>query len=244
MAEWFEDWFDTEEYLDVYQHRNEQDAKKLVDLIIQNVNIPAGGKVLDMACGTGRHSILFAEKGYSVSAVDLSKNLLKVAKESADFADVKINFVHSDLRSFCVSSKFNLAVNLFTSIGYFEDEYDNFKILKTAYDHLYDNGYFVIDFFNRRYIENNLIPESRDEIFNEKIIQKRSIEGNRVEKQIIINKNGNEKHFHESVRMYYKEELFNAIKSEGFRIRKYFGDSSGKSFDLETSPRIIIIAQK
>ena len=244
MAEWFEDWFDTEEYLEVYQHRNEKDAKKLIDLILQNVNISAGSKVLDMACGTGRHSILFAEKGFSVTAVDLSKNLLKVAKESAESASVKVNFVHSDLRSFCVNSKFNLAVNLFTSFGYFENESDNYKILKIAYEHLYNNGYFVIDFFNRRHIENNLIPESADENFNEKIIQKRSIEGNRIEKQIIIRKDGNEKHFHESVRMYCKEELFNALKSEGFEIRKYFGDSSGKSFDLETSPRIIIIAQK
>jgi SAM-dependent methyltransferase len=197
-----------------------------------------------MACGTGRHSILFAENGYSVTAVDLSKNLLKVAKESAETAGLNIDFVHSDLRSFCISSKFNLAVNLFTSFGYFEDECENFLILKNAYDHLFENGYFVIDFFNRRYIENNLIHESRDEIYDEKIIQKRSIEGNRVEKQIIIRKNGNEKYFHESVRMYCKEELIKAIKSEGFHIKKYFGDSSGKSFDLETSPRIIIIAQK
>ena len=244
MSEWFEDWFDTKEYLSVYSHRNEQDAKKLVDLILQNVNIPSGSKVLDMACGTGRHSILFAENGFYVTAVDLSKNLLEIAKGSTECAGVNINFVHSDLRSFCVNSKFNLVVNLFTSFGYFEEECDNFKILEIAYNHLNENGYFVIDFFNRRYVEDNLIPESRDEIFDEKIIQKRSIEGDRVEKQIIIRKNGSEKHFHESVRLYCKEELFNALKFQGFKIKKIFGDSSGKSFDLESSPRIIIIAQK
>ena len=116
MSEWFEDWFDTKEYLSVYSHRNEQDAKKLVDLILQNVNIPSGSKVLDMACGTGRHSILFAENGFYVTAVDLSKNLLEIAKGSTECAGVNINFVHSDLRSFCVNSKFNLVVNLFTSL--------------------------------------------------------------------------------------------------------------------------------
>ncbi len=244
MSEWFEDWFNTKEYLNVYRHRNEQDAKKLVDLILQNVNIPAGSKVLDMACGTGRHSVIFSKKGFQVTAVDLSKNLLKIAKDSAEEAGLKINFVHSDLRSFCVTSKFNLAVNLFTSFGYFEDECDNFKILENAYNLLFENGYFVIDFFNKRYIENNLIPESADTVFDKKIIQKRSIEGNRVEKQIIIKRNGSEKLFHESVRLYCKDELFNALKSKGFKIRKFFGDSSGKSFDLESSPRIIIIAQK
>lgn len=244
MSEWFEDWFNTKEYLNVYRHRNEQDAKKLVDLILQNIDISAGSKVLDMACGTGRHSVIFAKKGFQVTAVDLSKNLLKIAKDSAEEAGLKINFVHSDLRSFCVTSKFNLAVNLFTSFGYFEDECDNFKILENAYNLLFENGYFVIDFFNKRYIENNLIPESADTVFDKKIIQKRSIEGNRVEKQIIIKRNGSEKFFHESVRMYCKDELFNALKSKGFNIRKFYGDSSGKSFDLESSPRIIIIAQK
>ncbi len=244
MAEWYKDWFDTKEYLNVYRHRNEQDAKKLVNLILENVDIPAGGRILDMACGNGRHSVIFAEKGFQVTAVDLSKNLLDLAKNSADKAGLKINFVNSDLRSFYTASKFNLAVNLFTSFGYFEDECDNFKILRNAYDHLFENGYFVIDFFNKRYIENNLVPESADVAFEEKIIQKRSIEGNRVEKQIIIKKNGSEKLFHESVRMYCKEELFKALNSKGFKIIKFFGDSSGKSFDLESSPRIIIIAQK
>ena len=83
-SEWFKDWFDTDEYLYVYRKRNDEDAKNLVELILNNVEMRPHDNILDLACGTGRHSILFAEKGYVVMAVDLSKNLLAIAQKSAE----------------------------------------------------------------------------------------------------------------------------------------------------------------
>ncbi len=244
MAEWFKDWFDTKEYLNVYRHRNNDDARKLVDLILNNIEIYREDKVLDMACGSGRHSILFAEKGFRVTAVDLSRNLLNVAKEAARKENLNIDFIRSDLREFSICSDFRLVNNLFTSFGYFEDDCDNFRIFEVAYNHLLEKGYFVLDYFNSRYIEKNLVKESVEDFGNEKIIQRRSIQGTRVNKQIIIKFNGSQKNYHESVRMYSKGELFSVLESTGFKIVKYFGDSRGNSFDLETSPRIIIIARK
>lgn len=244
MTEWFKDWFDTQEYLQVYRHRNNDDAQKLVDLILNNIELPAFGNILDMACGSGRHSILFAEKGYPVTAVDLSTNLLNTAKHASEKAGVKINFIQSDLRTFSIRTKFSLVVNLFTSFGYFEDECENLNILVTAFDHLVKKGYFIIDYFNSGFITRNLVKESCEDFEDEKIIQRRYIEGNRVNKQIIIRKNDGERYFRESVRMYTKDELFNAIQNTGFTIVNCFGDSCGKPFDLESSPRIIIIARK
>ena len=90
MSEWFEVWFNTDEYLDVYQHRNEADANALVQLILKNVNLDRNASVLDLACGAGRHSILFAKRGFKVTAVDLSDNLLRVAKKSAEKNKVSI----------------------------------------------------------------------------------------------------------------------------------------------------------
>ncbi len=54
-SDWFKDWFNTEEYLNVYQHRNENDAEEHINLILNNVQIPQNANVLDMACGAGRH---------------------------------------------------------------------------------------------------------------------------------------------------------------------------------------------
>jgi 2-polyprenyl-3-methyl-5-hydroxy-6-metoxy-1,4-benzoquinol methylase len=244
MAEWFKEWFDTDEYLYVYRNRNEADAKKLIGLILNNVVLNPGAEILDLACGTGRHSILLAEKGFEVTAVDLSKNLLSVAQKAADASNVRINFIRSDIRQFSICTRFRMVINLFTSFGYFESDEENFKIFRTAYNQLNNSGHFVLDFFNRRFIEKNIVPETVSNFQNETVIQKRYIAGSRVNKKIIIEKNGATKEYHESVRMFYKDELFNAISCAGFRIKNYFGDSNGNEFDLENSPRIIIIAQK
>jgi SAM-dependent methyltransferase len=244
MKEWFKEWFNTKEYLNVYRHRNEQDAKELIELILDNIILQNNSHVLDLACGPGRHSILFAQKNFKVTAVDLSSNLLKVAKEASGKALVTVKFIQADLRDLCLKSKFSLVVNLFTSFGYFEDDNDNFKLFKKAFACLNENGYFVLDYFNKGYLEKKIVPRSEDFMNDEKIIQERKIEGERVIKKITILKNKSEKHFMESVRIYTKDELTGEIEKTGFRIEKIFGGIRGRTFDLETSPRIIIIAKK
>lgn len=244
MVEWFKDWFDTDEYMYVYRSHNEQDAQKLVHLILDNINLPLHSDILDLACGTGRHSILFAQKNYRVTAVDLSRNLLSIARKATEESNVNINFIRSDLRQFSICTRFQLVINLFTSFGYFETDEENYKIITTAYNQLNNSGYFILDFFNSRFIENKLVPESINTYSGQTVIQKRWILGKRVNKQIIVEKNGINKEYNESVRMFTKDELFNSISCAGFRVQKYFGDSNGSDFDLENSPRIIIIAQK
>lgn len=244
MSEWFEDWFNTEEYLNVYRHRNEAEAKQLVSLILKTVRLKKGAPVLDMACGAGRHSILFAQKGYKVTAVDLSQNLLNVAHQAAVAAGVNVDFIRSDLRHFSLNKNFDLIVNLFTSFGYFEDDNENFKIFQNVFSHLNSSGYFVIDYFNRYYVEKNIIKKSIDEIPGGSIIQERSIEDKRVIKKISVVKKSSEHDYLESVRMFTPNYLSREMKKIGFDIIHSFGDFNGNGFDIETSPRIIIIARK
>jgi len=244
MAEWFEEWFNTEEYLNVYRHRNDAEAEQLVNLILANVDLEQNADVIDLACGTGRHSILFAERGFNVTAVDLSEKLLSVARLNAESLGLQINFVTADLRNFCITSKFELAVNLFTSFGYFESDVENFSLFNDAFDLLKDDGYFVIDYFNANYIRKNLIPHSEDIINGKKIIQDRKILGDRVIKDIVVAKNGTRRNYRESVRMYSDSELKAGLEKSGLRIIKTFGDFKGSRFDLNSSSRIIIISSK
>ncbi len=243
-SEWFKDWFNTEEYLNVYQHRNESDAEEHIKLILENVNIPSGAKVLDMACGAGRHAIILARKNFDVTAVDLSENLLSIAKKNTYVENLKINFVHSDIRNFKSDNKFNLVLNLFTSFGYFESDEENFSVLQKAYDLLVEDGFFVLDFFNSRYLQQNLVESSEEILGGVKIHQFRKIKENRVTKEIVITKNGNLSQFEESVRMFTKDELVNAIQNIGFDIYKTFGDFLGNKFEQFTSPRLIMICKK
>jgi cyclopropane fatty-acyl-phospholipid synthase-like methyltransferase len=244
MKEWFKDWFNTEEYLSVYRHRNDEDAVKLVNLILNNVEIKLGSNVIDLASGAGRHSILFAEKGFNVTSVDLSENLLEVARKTSEKLGLKINFVNADLRNFCITSRFDLAVNLFTSFGYFNSDKQNYSLFSTAYNLLNDNAFFVLDFFNSNYIRNNLVEHSEDSKNGKWIIQERKIFQDRVIKNIKISNNGNSKSFMESVRLYTQEELISAVQTCGFNVEKTFGDYDGNNFDLDSSGRIIIISRK
>jgi SAM-dependent methyltransferase len=244
MSEWFEEWFNTDEYLDVYRHRNDADAKELVQLILKFVNLSRSASVLDLACGTGRHAVLFDKRGFKVTAVDLSDNLLRVAKKSAERNKVNIDFLKADLRHFSVSKSFNLIVNLFTSFGYFDSDAENLKLFDTVNKYLSPSGYFVLDYFNKTFIENNLVRESRDNFKHSTLVQKRHIEKKRVIKDIYINRNGTSTHYMESVRMFGREELISAISKAGLQIKNIFGGFKAEAFDEMNSPRIIIIAQK
>lgn len=243
-TEWFSDWFDSEDYLKVYRHRNQTEADAFVNLILNNLCIRKNAQVLDMACGSGRHSISLAKRGLNVTAVDLSKNLILSARQTAQKEKLEINFINSDLRDFKLPVKYDLILNLFTSFGYFESDYENFKIFRTAFDHLTENGFFILDFFNASFIQKNLISESFDTYGSNIIIQKRKIEGLRVKKEIIIKNNSQSESYFESVRMYTKDELTNELIKIGFEIIKTFGDFQGNEFNESLSPRIIIIAGK
>ncbi|MBT8381066.1 MAG: class I SAM-dependent methyltransferase [Ignavibacteria bacterium] len=241
---WYRDWFNSEDYLQVYKHRDIVEAETLVKLIQKNTNLSKSSLVLDMACGSGRHSILFAQKGFKATAVDLSERLISEAKKNAKQANVDIEFIQSDIRDLKLEKKFDLVVNLFTSFGYFDTDEENIIVIKKAKDLLKAGGYFIIDFLNKGFLEKNLIPLSTLSENTTTITQKRSINGNRVEKKITIEKDGKIKHFSESVRLYDIDELNNILQSVGFRLLKTFGDFNGNIFEPNSSPRLIIFTQK
>ncbi|MCU0405393.1 MAG: methyltransferase domain-containing protein [Ignavibacteriaceae bacterium] len=241
---WYKDWFNSENYLRVYSHRNQEEAERLVDLIAKILNLPANSSVLDMACGAGRHAITFAKMGYKVTAVDLSNLLISEAKKNAEQGGVELDFVLSDILEFETNKKFDLTVNLFTSIGYFDNDEENYAVIKKAYDLLKSGGYFVLDYFNKEFLLKNLIPMTVFSENGQKIIQNRSIDGTRIVKKIIIANNGSSEEFYESVRLYSFEEIINYIKKAGFTIVKQYGDYFGNNYESESSPRLIIFAMK
>lgn len=242
--EWFEEWFNTQEYLEVYKHRNEKEAGQLVRLILDNITHEPGASILDLACGAGRHSILFAKKGYKVTAVDLSETLLKIAVEHAKDLDLDIHFFRSDIRKLKLDHEFDIVMNLFTSFGYFDNDLENINVIKKAADLLKTKGTFVLDYINKCYIENNLIKESEEEVSGGVLIQRRWIENERVLKNITIKKNGSVKHYSESVRLFSFDELVNIFEDNGLVIKKTFGDFKGSKYDRLESPRLILFAEK
>lgn len=244
MNEWYKDWFNSDEYLLVYKHRNEADADKLLRLIFDNILIKQGSKILDAACGAGRHSIQLAQRGFDVTGFDLSDTLLKVARKNLNGSNLKVNFIKADIRHFYSKEAYNLILNLFTSFGYFDSDDENFQFYVNAFSMMEDKGYLVFDYFNSNYISNNLVPESKKTINDMEVTEKRFIIGNRVNKTINIKKDGIEKTFTESVKLYSYKEIVKRFEEIGFVDLKIFGDFEGNKFDENRSQRLIIICQK
>ncbi len=244
MGEWFVDWFNSPECMHVYRHRNLQDAETLINLIFQTVDLIPGMKVLDMACGSGRHSVLFAKRGCKVTAFDYSDLLLGEARKNAETENINIEFIKADIRKFSFDKKFDLAVNLFTSFGYFDEDEENFEVIKSAYNHLKDSGFFVLDFLNSEFVKNHLVKESVDKMNDSLVKQERFIEKNRVKKRITVKKDNRTELYYENVRLYTHIELIDNINAAGFKIKRISGDFAGHNYDSETSPRVIIIASK
>lgn len=238
IKNWFIDWFASDFYQTVYNHRNISDANKLIELIISKTNLKQKSWVLDAACGFGRHSQIFAEKSMNVVGFDLSKTLLLRAKEN--LIDLDNSFLlRGDIRNVYFKKKFDLISNLFTSFGYFDSDEENFSFVKNSTNFIKQDGFFVFDYFNQFYLEKNLIPSSEKEVNGIKISEKREIRDKRIVKEIIIQNSKNDK-FYESVKLYNKNEILDHFEKYGYKPKFIFGDYNGNNFDEELSERLVI----
>ena len=235
---WFVDWFASDYYQEVYNHRNNADAQKLIDLILSKTLLPANSWVLDAACGFGRHSQIFSNNNMNVVGFDLSMKLLKNAKSNLKESE-NTYLVRGDFRNIYFKKKFDLISNLFTSFGYFESDQENFSFAENSIDFIKQDGFFVFDYFNRSYLEKNLVPHSERKIGDLDIIEKREIKDSRVVKEInLIGKESN--NFYESVKLYDSLEIIENFFKIGYKPKNIFGDYLGNNFDEENSERLVI----
>ena len=251
---WYKEWFNNPEYLALYKHRNDTDAKKIISLLFRNISPERGAKCLDLACGNGRHSVLFARKGYYVTGLDLSPFLIvqakKRLKKQYKAQREKLRFVIKDMRNIGYKNEFDLAVNLFSSFGYFEKKSENFKVIKEVSASLKNGGFFLFDFLNKDYIVHNLVPFDIKTLKGTAFIQIRQISINGIVKNIIIIKNRKnlkapEVHqFLEKIQLYSLTEFRKEFKKRDLRIVKTFGNYSGEKYNKTGSERLIILAQK
>lgn len=249
MNDWYVSWFSTKEYLDLYKHRDENDASRALDLILKQVRIPKNSSVLDLACGNGRHSLLLAKRGFNVTGIDLSKYLISEAKKKGYKQKAgSVKYEVKDMRNFSYPGQFDLIVNLFTSFGYFENDSENYKVIECAAKSLKKPGYFVIDYFNTGYLKEKLNPYSISKSNSRVIIQLRNITDSYVTKDIYFIFRNNAgyrfKKFHERIKRYSLTDFEKMFNINGLQIIKVFGDYDEKTFVEKKSRRLIIIGKK
>lgn len=239
--EWFRDWFNSPYYHLLYKKRDVAEADHFITNLVKYLQLPKDAALWDLACGKGRHSIKLNSLGFKVVGTDLSEESIL---EATRFANEKLDFYVHDMRTPFRINYFDAVLNMFTSIGYFNDQRDNYGVFQNVYNALKPNGSFVIDFFNSAKVKSCLVPnakEERGEITFE--IEKR-LEGNKILKNIRFTDKGKEYNFEEKVIMYNLKDLTDYASKAGFTLKETFGSYDLEEFDEQNSDRLIAVFKK
>lgn len=237
MTEWFEEWFG-EEYLRLYPHRDDDEASEAVALVIRATGFQPGWRVLDVACGAGRHARAFRTAGARCFGVDLSATLLRIAQTATDAP-----LVRADMRALPIRpGSMDLTVNLFTSFGYFDRDVEHAAALDEMVATLRPGGWFVIDFLNSEQVRRRLVPHEVMLVDGGKVNVTRAVsaDGHYVSKTIDTPAG---RRFTERVRLFAVEEIASMLDRAGVAVRRRFGDYDASAHD-EHSPRTILVGQR
>lgn len=234
-----EDWFDSDYYHILYKNRDYQEAEYFSKKLMTYFSFDKKIKILDLACGKGRHSVYLNKLGNNVTGVDISSNNIAEAKKNENKS---LKFHIHDMR-LPMNIKFDLVVNLFTSFGYFDNDIDNLKTLIGLKNNLKKNGFGVIDFFNLGYLKNNLVKENFEIIDSIKFNLKRYIYNSFLIKEIHFNHNDKNYNFQEKVKALSLNDFKSLFKQANLEIVDIFGDYHLNKFDNINSKRLIFIVQ-
>jgi len=242
MKPWYEVSFGND-YLLVYKHRDAARARHEAESMIRWLHLPPGAAILDLCCGTGRHSLALADLGYRVTGIDLSEQLLERARKHD--SDGKVEWLRGDMRCVPVNGPFDAVVNLFTSFGYFAEDSENAKVIREIDRVLKPDGKFIIDFLNAAYVRAHLVPYSEREVDGLRIEEHRSIEDDFVRKRVVIKQNGRaDRTFTERVKLYGLEQFETMMRGTALKIDRVYGDYDGQRYVPERSPRLIMVGRK
>lgn len=246
MSQWFEDesfWIDMYPFLFPRKRMEEADfeIEKLLNLIEFK-----GDSVLDLCCGPGRHAISLAKRGFSVTAVDRTSFFLEKGRQRAKSEKLDIEFVLQDMLNFKRPESFDLALNLWTSFGFFDRKEDDLIVLDNIYQSLKSGGVCLIDLFGKETLAEDFQPTTSDELADGTIlVQRHKIFDNwtRIRNEWILIKNGIAKSYTFHHTLYSGQELMDRLERVGFTDIRLFGDYEGNEYGPDAR-RLIAAARK
>ncbi|MBK9098920.1 MAG: class I SAM-dependent methyltransferase [bacterium] len=224
------------------------------DFLEQELNFNKSLKILDVGCGTGRHSIELSKRGYSVTGIDLSDSQLAVAREKAAKENLKINFQKQDARNLPFNKEFDAAIMLCEGgFALMETDEMNFEILKSVTKSLREKSKFIFTTLNglfplyhsvEKFCAANSIGDNatyRSNTFDLMTFREHNITR-------IVDDDGNKKTLECNERFYVPSEITWLLKSLGYKQIDVFGAKLGafsRNDKLTTEDfEMLIIAEK
>jgi SAM-dependent methyltransferase len=243
---WWEELFN-DDYLRTTGSVTEREIAAEATFIEESLGVAKGATVLDLACGTGRHAIELAARGYQVIGFDLSLAMLARASDDAQERHQKLNFVQGDMREMTFEDAFDGVYCWQTSFGFFEEE-KNAAVVGNVHRALKKGGQFLLEVVNRDYVAHD-VPSlvwfegdgciCMDEVHLDFITSRLRV------KRTMMMDDGRSKEIEYSVRVYSLHELGKLLNDAGFRVAEVSGriQTPGVFFGGE-APSIIILAEK
>ncbi|MAE60613.1 MAG: SAM-dependent methyltransferase [Planctomycetaceae bacterium] len=237
---WYVDAFD-ELYPLLYPHRDDASADQQIAALRSWLNLPPSQRVLDVACGAGRHLASLRRSGADAWGLDLSVPLLARA---AARAECRGRVVRCDMRAIPFGPVFDLVVNLFSSFGYFQHDHDNQRALHEMAGVLRPGGRLVIDHIHADHLTRTLTRDSQSAHGSTTVVHHRTIEDQRVVKRSTITfEDGSTRRVTESVRLYQSRELSQMMKLAGLSDPTTCGDFNGSPL-TDDADRMILTATR
>jgi SAM-dependent methyltransferase len=233
------------DYLDRYAYRSDELGARETRLIVETLNVPAGGRVLDLCCGGGRHARALARRGIRVVGVDLSAGLLEEAARHS--RGLPVEYFCGDMREIPLgSNSVDGVASLFTSFGYFHEDSENQRVFADVHRVLKPGARYVLDFLNAPAAIAGLIPRSVRFLSGGCLKERRWYDGRsgRINKLVLGRYHGNRQHVFETVRAYRPRELEEMLAQAGLHMEKRFGNLTGAEFDPRGSPRCVLVSRK
>ena len=236
--------FYSQRFRDITKFYKESEAGKQVEFVEQAVPLKPGDKVLDLACGYGRHSIILARKGYCVTGYDLSADYIREAKQEAKKVEANVNFEQVDMRRLDLSKEYDVILSLSTSVAFYDEEV-NKDIFRRIYKALKNGGKFVFDqgnifnFAHTKIVKSEKLSDGRTHKYELTFDAVRCV----LSRRSVLEDGQGRQEAGWDIRYYTLPELRILMKEIGFDIVKVYGDYDNSAYSVD-SKRLITIMEK
>jgi SAM-dependent methyltransferase len=248
MADRDDDWtvgyFD-ELYLQLFPFPEAAQTDDEVSALVQLLPSPPA-KILDLACGQGRHAVRLAKHGYQVIGVDTSRLFLEDARRAADELGVTLDFVESDMREIDYDRQFDAVLSFFTAWGYHVDA-ENQDVLERIARSLRDGGRLVLDIIHRDWLMSVYTRKDwltlRDG--TDVVVDRRfdAVRGVNAVTHRWPGPDGQPNERRHRLRIYTATEIDCMLRSAGLRPTAWYGGPSLEPFE-HTSRRLLVVAER